>query len=473
MQHRLFSLPIALFLFLMSACGTQDGDTDSQSGEDVILNQDSSTRLEDGRWVPRDDQAGDEEQRVEGPGDHEFQVNTYVAEDQMEPAVALLPDGGFVVAWQSGRSPLAVSPQDGSGWGVYARRFDQDSVPVEEVEFCASEKKADSQTRPSVASYPNGAFIVVWESLNQDGAQKGIFGQRFTPTGAPLGEFQLNITTKGSQSIPTIATMTDESLVACWQSSSGQDGDDEGIFVQRFASNGLRVGTEVQANTFTTDGQTDPDMAWNPSTGDFVVVWSSRGQDNGIGVGVYAQRFSADAVPLDDEFQVNIEVVGQQEKPAAAWLEDGSFVLVWQSFPGQDGDGSGIFARIYAANGIPQTGEFQVNSFAPGHQTLPDVASVPGGGFVVVWQSCASGDGTEGSDGDGCGIVAQFFDANRLPSGAAISVNETVAGNQGSPSIVALADGSAVCAWASQGQDAPADPDGYALMARRIWRPAQ
>ena len=47
----------------------------------------------------------------------EFQVNTYTTSHQIESAVTALADGGFVVAWSS-------NAQDGSGYGVYARRYD-------------------------------------------------------------------------------------------------------------------------------------------------------------------------------------------------------------------------------------------------------------------------------------------------------------------------------------------------------------
>jgi hypothetical protein len=52
-----------------------------------------------------------EEFRVDARGD-EFQVNTYVVNDQMYPAMAMRQSGEFVVAWQS-------YEQDGSDYGVF------------------------------------------------------------------------------------------------------------------------------------------------------------------------------------------------------------------------------------------------------------------------------------------------------------------------------------------------------------------
>ena len=48
---------------------------------------------------------------------HTFVVNTTIAENQSKPAVAALTSGGFVVVWQS-------LLQDGDLAGVYAQVFD-------------------------------------------------------------------------------------------------------------------------------------------------------------------------------------------------------------------------------------------------------------------------------------------------------------------------------------------------------------
>lgn len=53
----------------------------------------------------------------------EFRVNTFTANEQSQPTVTALTDGGFVVAWRS-------DGQDGSGSGVYAQRYDASGAPV-------------------------------------------------------------------------------------------------------------------------------------------------------------------------------------------------------------------------------------------------------------------------------------------------------------------------------------------------------
>ena len=67
-------------------------------------------------------------------------------------------------------------------------------------ELMVNTHTTDSQRSSAVAIDDLGNFVVVWHSDNQDGDQSGIFGQRFAPDGSKLGsEFQVNSTTSGSQ----------------------------------------------------------------------------------------------------------------------------------------------------------------------------------------------------------------------------------------------------------------------------------
>ena len=119
---------------------------------------------------------------------------------------------------------------------------------------------------------------------------------------------------------------------------------------------------------------------------------SSYGQD-GSGFGVFGQRFNAAGLPQGSEFQVNSYTTGSQGCPAVASDASGNFVVVWTS-SGQDGSGYGVFGQRFDASGLPQGSEFQVNSYTTGYQSYPAVASDANGNFVVVWESY----GQDGSD---------------------------------------------------------------------------
>ncbi len=86
-------------------------------------------------------------------------------------------------------------------------------------------------------------------------------------------------------------------------------------------------------------------------------------------------------------FTVNTTTTGDQRAPDVASDINGHYVITWQ---GPDGDGDGIFARRYAADGSPIGTEFAVNTRAAGEQTAPNVAFDASGRFAISYTSTAA-----------------------------------------------------------------------------------
>ena len=82
----------------------------------------------------------------------EFQINSHTEGDQANPSVTALSDGGFVVTWES-------DGQDGSGLGVYGQRYDATGT-ARGAEFRIATTAADDQQNPSVTGLSNGGFVV-------------------------------------------------------------------------------------------------------------------------------------------------------------------------------------------------------------------------------------------------------------------------------------------------------------------------
>jgi methionine-rich copper-binding protein CopC len=269
--------------------------------------------------------------------DHpEFLVNTWTTYSQGYPRAASFSDEGFLVVWQSWT-------QDGSDFGVYGQRFDKDGNKVG-LEFQVNTWTTGDQQYPSVAALSDGGFVVVWESVGQDRNGYGVYGQRFDKDGNKVGlEFQVNTWTTGDQRYPSVAALSDGGFVVVWE-SVGQDGSGYGVYGQRFDKNGGKLGDEFRVNTWTIDCQWFPSIA-SLADGGFVVVWESVGQD-GDGYGVYGQKFDKDGKEVGSEFQVNTWTIDYQWFPSIASLAKGGFVVVWQSL-GQDGGGNGVYGRIF------------------------------------------------------------------------------------------------------------------------------
>jgi hypothetical protein len=279
----------------------------------------------------------------------------------------------------------------------------------------------------------SGNFVVAWQSFEQDGNDYGIYARMYDSSGNPLGpEFQVNTYTNGLQEYPSVAMEANGNFVIAWQ-SFGQDGSDYGIYARRYLYIGKPYAPEFQVNTYTTSFQGDPSVAMD-AYGDFVVAWNSLGQD-GDNSGVYAQRYDSSGNPLGPEFQVNTTTVFNQQKPSVAMDASGNFVVAWQSF-GQDGDGDGVYAQGYVSNGSPVGSEFQVNTYTVSHQRYPSVAMDANGNFVVVWTS----DGQDGDghgvfkslvilDQDGDGILDEVDNCPYTPNTDQLDTNNNGIGD--------------------------------------------
>jgi hypothetical protein len=197
------------------------------------------------------------------------------------PSIAALTGGGFVVAWQS-------NAQDGSGLGVYARRFDATGKALS-GELRVNAVTVHDQSRPSIARLDSGGFVVAFQSALQDGSGLGVYAQRYTATGVRTGgETLVNTTTVGDQGEPRVAGFSDGGYVVVW-TSNNQDGSGKGVFAQAFNDAGAKVNVEFQVNTTTALNQYQPAAAAFAS-GRFVAVWTSRSSDGSL-ENIMAQRF--------------------------------------------------------------------------------------------------------------------------------------------------------------------------------------
>ncbi len=363
----------------------------------------------------------------------EFQVNTYVRDGQVHPSVASFSNGNFVVTWYS----WGVDPSD-----VYGQLFNGNGIPIGS-EFQINTYTSDSQQDHSVENFANGNFVVTWMSLNQDGSLWGIYGQIFNGTGAKIGgEFQINTYTLSTQENPSVVSFSDDHFVVAWR-SDGQDGSGYGIYCQLFERNATKIGSEFQVNTYTPGNQFIQSVA-SFSNGNFVLSWSSDGQD-GSGYGIYSQLFDRNATKIGNEFQVNTYTTGDQGYSSIESFSNGNFVVTWSS-DGQDGSGYGIYCQLFDRNTTKIGNEFQVNTYTNSDQILPSVASFPDDHFVVIWESYVQ-------DGEKAGIYGQLFEGNGSKIGNEFRVNTYVTESQENPSVASLSDGNFVVTWESDYQD--------------------
>ena len=174
-------------------------------------------------------------------------------------------------------------------------RFDRRVPGQHDVQF--------RQDNPDIGMDSNGDFVVVWQSDQQDGNMWGIFGQRFTATGAKAGsEFAVNTYTLDKQILPAVDMDAAGDFVVTWESFD-QDGSTATAFTPgvTMPPATAKDSAEFRVNQTTLNWQVTPDVGM-ADNGDFTITWSSFGQDNvdssnsspTSDYGIYARMYKAD-----------------------------------------------------------------------------------------------------------------------------------------------------------------------------------
>jgi len=406
-----------------------------------------------------------------GTGDINPVINTTLVGDQSQPAVAMNANGDYVVVW--------VSPGQGAdatttATNIIAQRYNRRGE-AQGTEFIVNSYETGDQNEPAVAMDSAGNFIVVWAGAGADDAD-GVWARIFDRFGNPLGDqFRVNQYRANAQYSPKVAVDAAGNFVVTW-SSYGQDGDKDGVYARLFNAYGQPRSDEFRVNTTTANYQRLSDVAMD-DVGNFVVVWMSYGQD-GSGYAVMGRVFNASGTARTGELRINQYATNDQIDPRVAMDPSGNFVVTWSSF-GQDGSGYGIYARMYAPDGTAKGNEFRVNQTTLHWQYRPDVAMDRSGNFTIVWMS-------SGQDNDlqnDWGIYARMFTASGAdyvlpPKGhvGEFRVNAAVAGNQTDPAIAMDAVGNFIVAWAGPSTDPDpvvAAANGIDIFARLIDPPNQ
>ncbi|MEX0713606.1 MAG: hypothetical protein WD278_14710 [Pirellulales bacterium] len=386
----------------------------------------------------------------------EFQVNTETTEDQRTwsetpRSVAMDANGNFVATWSS-------FDQDGETWGVYAQRFNAAGAKVG-GEFRVNDTTADQQLWSSVAMDDDGDFVITWTSDGQDGDGFGVYARPYNASGVTQGgEFVANTHRADDQRWSTVAMDANGNFVIVW-SSFGQDAtDSSGVYAQRFNAAGTKLGSEFRVNSTTAETQYLSNVAMN-SSGALVITWSSGDPDSGA-LDVFAQRYAANGSPLGGEIPVNTETANAQFNSSIAIDDDGDFVISWTSAL-QDGSSNGIYAQRFNASGVKQGSEFRVNTHTSGNQAFSTVAMNGSGAFVITWSSNLQ-------DGSDFGIYGQQYTAAGAADGGEFPVNSTTVSRQWLSSVAMDDQGEFVVTWTSFDQDGSF----YGVFGQRFGVPA-
>lgn len=219
-------------------------------------------------------------------------INNNLEDDKYDVDVAMDADGDFVLVWES--------EEDGEDYyGIYARRFSNTGAEMEGTEFRVNISSNGGHYNPNVGMDASGNFTIVWQ--NED--QNAISGRQYNTGGNTVGnEFRVNTFGNSQAQHPRIAMNGAGQFVVVWD-IEGQDGAETGVYAQRFNSAAVPQGAEFRVNTVPYFSEEYPSVAID-SGGRFGVVWYGdsdyAGDDDDIFGQLYAADGSVRGIPAND-----------------------------------------------------------------------------------------------------------------------------------------------------------------------------
>jgi hypothetical protein len=266
----------------------------------------------------------------------QVRVNQERNEIQTDPSVAMVgATGDIIVTWTS-------FEQDGNQDAIVARQYSL-SGAAKGDEFVVNTYTYGAQRESDVACDAAGNFVVTWKGEEYNGSGWGIYARRFKANGSGIGnEFHVNNATANDQITPAVAMDTLGNYVVTWASYVQSGNNVWDIYARRYNSSGTALGSNFLVNQTTVYNQIQPDVAMSTGKG-FVITWASYKQDYPYNdmvsnYGIYARMYNSDGTNYVDErvstspigeFQVNANVAGDQINPAVSMDAGGHYVVVW------------------------------------------------------------------------------------------------------------------------------------------------
>ncbi len=324
-----------------------------------------------------------------------FCANKTATGDQINPKVQLLANENIIFVWQSsvaGTPDIYARLAKGTTTKTKTSTNTVYGTNFYTIDRRVNTYTKDQQADPAVAALPDGSAIITWSSYGQDGSMWGVFARKMSAKGAgsPAKEFQVNQYTKYNQRKPAVATLANGNYVISWVSEQERFYNSVDIYARVFTAAGAPVTDEIPVNSGAYPCDT-PDVA-PLNDGGFTVVWAQK--DLAVATNswdIWGRAFSASGSPEASDFRINTYLYGDQYRPKIAAGPSGSLV-VWTSMA-QDGDREGVFGRFLQGGTAVSGSEMRINTTTVSQQIHPAVAWDGVNNFLVVWAGFAGASG--------------------------------------------------------------------------------
>ncbi len=339
-------------------------------------------------------------------------VNTFDADTQIFPHVAVALDGSFLVVWNSWEPP---NPGDAHKRVIIRSQLFDSSGQADGTEQILSEIKTliAGDARPELTALPGGGYVVVWESsqsADPNDTSYSIQGRLVGADGVPSGDqFQINELMTGTlEAYSSVAALADGGFVVTWARPQ--------IHGRRFMADGTPVGGDFQVNTYVSlHSRVETSVAVNED-GRVLVVWTDR-EERVNSSEIRGRLYSATLSPLGPDFRINTYETDAQNEPVVAAYGKGGFFVVWRSTgsSGPDAEPTSIEGRIVIGADAFSSPQFLLNRYTPVAQEHPGIGG-RAGRVAIAWFSRSNAETSQnvimGQFWNICGIYCDGFESD-------------------------------------------------------------
>lgn len=204
----------------------------------------------------------------------DFLVNQFTDGNQFSPAIAADNVGNVAITWESGDAfDETNSGPDGDLTAVAARLFTAEGN-ARTGEFVVNQTTRGRQEDAAIAMTPNGNFVITYSDSPSSGPPR-VLVRQYNSSGVPSGsEIEINSLNRGVQDL-SIATDDSGNFVVAWASNqaigSGLDFD---ILARRYLANGTPDTDPFQVNQIDSTYELGSAIA-SDGDGDVVISWTN------------------------------------------------------------------------------------------------------------------------------------------------------------------------------------------------------
>jgi surface protein len=291
--------------------------------------------------------------------------------------ITQFPDGGYSLVWESAGT-------FGSRSDIYTSVYNANHELVSTSNRLLGDTASTKEDQLDVAANHEN-FVVVWRGATASGSTE-IYTQSFDLLNNPLGPAVVLHSTPGRlDDLPKIAALSDGTFAVTWRADTASNGYD--IYVRNLDQTGVPTGAVVQLQGIA-GNHTDftPQISAFENGDGYIVSWSGATGNSGQGNDIFHQRFNNDGSLVAGVVR-HTAVSGLTEvEQQCTILDSGDYVFVWRAAVGGV-NGDDIVVSIYdAANQLVRT-DFLKIAVAPIQVSTTQITALTDGGFLVSWTS--------------------------------------------------------------------------------------